>query len=195
MIAIVDTGGANIASVKNALARLGRDSVLTLDQAKIENASHVIFPGVGAAKDSMERLRRNDLVHFLQNLAQPVLGICLGMQIFFERSEEGHAACLGILPGVVKPIAPVPGFAVPHMGWNRVNFTAASPLTAGFDSGAHFYFVHSFRAPEGKWVLASCEYSETIPAIVSHKNYFGTQFHPERSAAAGQQLLKNFINL
>lgn len=195
MIAIVDTGGANIASIQNALARLERESQLTLDQREIEMASHVIFPGVGAAKESMDRLRRHDLVSTLKNLVQPVLGICLGMQILFERSEEGDAATLGILPGTVRALAPCQGFAIPHMGWNQVNFTAASALTKGIEANPYFYFVHSFVCPSGSWVQASCTYSQTIPAIVSYKNYFGTQFHPERSATAGHQLLRNFIEL
>lgn len=195
MIAIVDTGGANIASVSNALARLGQPSELTGDRAKIESASHVILPGVGAAADSMAKLQAQGLVEVVRGLKQPVLGICLGMQILFESSEEGDTACLGILPGAVRRLPSAPQFPVPHMGWNQVHFNAASPLAEGIDSGAYFYFVHSFYAPDGNWVTGRTEYPKPFTAMVSRGNFHGVQFHPERSAQAGSRLLRNFLSL
>lgn len=195
MIAIVDTGGANIASVTNAFERLGRESRLTRDRTEIESASHVILPGVGAAADSMARLRGHGLVDSLRGLRQPVLGICLGMQLLFESSEEGDVACLGILPGRVRRFANQSGFPVPHMGWNRVRFDKQSPLATGFDDEEYFYFVHSYFVPEGTWVRGRSDYPEAFPAAVSRGNFHGVQFHPERSAAAGARLLRNFLSL
>ncbi len=195
MIAIVDTGGANIASVQNALERLEVKSQLTSDCAEIENASHVILPGVGAALNSMTRLQNSNLVDVIRNLSQPVLGICLGMQLLFESSEEGGAACLGVLPGVVRRMSAMPGFSIPHMGWNQVDFFEDAPLSQGLRSGEYFYFVHSFVVPMGEWINGYCSYSQRIPAMVSRRNFHGVQFHPERSAAAGARLLRNFVNL
>lgn len=195
MIAIVDTGGANIASVQNALSRLERDSKLTSDPFEIERASHVILPGVGAARHSMNRLKKSNLIECIKNLRQPVLGICLGMQILFDASEEGDTPCLRLFPGVVRRLATSPEHAIPHMGWNQVEFSDENILTSGIKTGEYFYFVHSFRAPSGSWVTGYCHYSERFPAMVSDRNFFGVQFHPERSALAGARLLRNFVNL
>jgi imidazole glycerol-phosphate synthase subunit HisH len=195
MIAIVDTGGANIASVRNALERLGVKSRLTADPKEIEAADQVILPGVGEARSSMERLREKNLINCVRDLKQPVLGICLGMQLLFEGSEEGDTACLGLLPGAVKRLKSVPNYSIPHMGWNQVELAQENELTRDISSGEYFYFVHSYCAPGGEWVTGTCDYSERFPAMVRHKNFFGVQFHPERSAAAGAKLLRNFVSL
>ena len=198
MIAIVHTGGANLASVTNALARLGRDAELTSDPARIRTASHVILPGVGAAADAMARLEREALVPVISGLRQPVLGICLGMQILFERSTEGDVACLGILPGTVTAIAPDPahGVTVPHMGWNDLTARGpATPLLEGVAPGTYFYFVHTYQAPAGPFVRAVTRHGGDVVAVVEHGNFRGVQFHPERSGAAGARLLERFLAL
>ena len=196
MIAIVDTGGANIASVKNALDRLGRPSELTSDPDLITRASHVLLPGVGAAGDSMEKLRRLELIDCLKRLSQPTLGICLGMQILFAASEEDEALCLGILPGKVRRIPNRQGLAVPHMGWNGIELKKrTSPILKDIPQRNFFYFVHSFVAPPGDWVSASFDYGGEYPAMIESGNFFGAQFHPEKSGAIGSRILRNFLAL
>jgi len=195
VIAIVDTGGANIGSVADAFARLGIDARLSADPGEIENADGVVLPGVGAAADSMSRIHAKGLAGTLRSLKRPVLGICLGMQLLFERSEEGGVDCLGILPGTVKRLASGPGARVPHMGWNRVRVTVPSPLFDGISDRAWFYFVHSYAAPEGEFTLAQSEHGTSFPAAVARGGVFGVQFHPERSGADGASLLKNFAEV
>ena len=195
MIAIVETGGANIASIVNALARLGKEARLTRDREVIQSASQVILPGVGAAGIAMERIRSLELLSCLSELTQPVLGICLGMQLLFDSSEENDAACLGLLPGRVRRLEPGAGRPIPHMGWNRVSRRGDCPLFEGIPDESHFYFVHSFAAPDGPFVRSHCEYGETIPASVQYENFFGVQFHPERSGELGARMLANFIRL
>ncbi len=191
MIAVVDTGGANLASVIDALERLGAAAELTKDAARIKASPRVILPGVGNAADAMKRLASAGLVETLRGLTQPVLGICLGMQLLFESSTEGPARCLGVLPGEVARLkGPLP---VPHMGWNSVKADGSEALLAGVPPNSFFYFVHSYRAPEGPWVTASAEYGESVPAVVRKGNFSGVQFHPERSAAAGSKVLANFL--
>jgi len=194
MIAIVDTGGANIASVLNALRRLERPAHLTSDPETIRKASHVILPGVGAAADAMKRVQANELVDCLRELKQPTLGICLGMQLLFDSSDEGDAQCLGILPGRVTKIETDTALPVPHMGWNSVD-SSAGALYRGLPASSYFYFVHSFVAPEGDWVTGRFQYGKTFTASVERGNFFGVQFHPERSSLAGHQLLRNFLCL
>lgn len=196
MIVVVDTGGANIGSVFNALDRARRDAELTSNPDLIIKASHVIMPGVGAARDSMDKLNAKELVACLRELKQPTIGICLGMQLLFERSEEGDADCLGILPGEVRRFRLPPSFTVPHMGWNQVR--AAKPddlLLRGIPDGSNFYFVHSYAAPMGPWASGICDYGGEFPAMVAQGNFFGAQFHPEKSAEAGAKVLENFLNL
>ncbi|MEM9492357.1 MAG: imidazole glycerol phosphate synthase subunit HisH [Myxococcota bacterium] len=196
MIAIINTGGANLASVSNALDRLGQTWVMTEDAATIRDAERVILPGVGAARDSMNRLRQAGLLDIIRGLSQPVLGICVGMQLLFERSAEGDTECLGIIPGTVRGLVPSPGLRVPHMGWNRVTPVADEhPLWSKLDQPDHFYFVHSYTAPLGEWVCATVVHGETIPAIVHRGNFYGCQFHPERSAEAGARFLNRFLSL
>ncbi len=196
MIAIVDTGGANLASVRFAFERLGKAAELTSDPERIASASHVVLPGVGAAGDAMRRLTERRLLPVVRSLHRPVLGICLGMQLLFERSEEGDADCLGILPGAVRalPADPSRGITVPHMGWNRVEGRGQSTLFDG-TAGAHMYFLHSYCAPDGPWVRATTDHGGAIVAAVERDNFFGVQFHPERSAQAGAALLERFAAL
>lgn len=194
MIAIVDTGGANLASIVNALARLHAQAEVTGDPRRVRTAGRVILPGVGAAPEAARRLA-GELGQAVTSLQVPVLGICLGMQLYFDESEEGPARGLGILPGAVTRMRP-PGLTVPHMGWNSVTSTGKdSPLLAGIAEGTHFYFVHSYAAPAGAWVEAACDYGGAVPAVIRKDNFFGVQFHPERSGPAGAKVLANFLAL
>ena len=195
MLAIVDSGGANIASVRFALERLGVQSELTADPAVIRGAERVILPGVGSAQEGMKRLQAKGLVDCVRGLRQPVLGICLGMQLLFESSEEGATPSLGLIPGKVALLPESPGITVPHMGWNTLDFKAASPLLRGFDAATRFYFVHSFAGPVNEFTLAACTHGTAFAAVVRRGNFWGAQFHPERSGAAGAQFLKNFLEM
>lgn len=195
MLAIVDSGGANIASVRFALERLGVASELTVDPAIIRAAERVILPGVGSAQEGMKRLRVKGLVDCVRDLTQPVLGICLGMQLLFESSEEGDALSLGLIPGRVALLPGSPGVTVPHIGWNTIKVCKPSPLLSGFDVATRFYFVHSFAGPVNEFTLASCTHGTTFAAVVQRGNYWGVQFHPERSGVAGARLLRNFLAL
>ena len=192
-IAIIDSGGANIASLVHALGRLGCEASLTRDPAVVRTASRVILPGVGAAADAMARLRSHGLAEIVPGLTQPVLGICLGMQLLFESSEEGAAACLGILPGTARRFEPAPGRPVPHMGWNQLRVRRDTPLLRGIESGDYTYFVHSFALPFGPDTTSTCDYGREFSATVSRDNFHGTQFHPERSGRTGARILQNFL--
>ncbi|CAI8245380.1 MAG: Imidazole glycerol phosphate synthase subunit HisH [SAR116 cluster bacterium] len=198
MIAIIDSGGANIASVTFALERCGATATLTTDAEMIASADKVILPGVGAAPVAMAQLQKAGLVDCIRGLTQPVLGICLGMQLLFERSEEGDTALLGLIPGSVGAFQPAPGLSIPHMGWNRLLPTAgaaANPLLKGIDDGAHVYFVHSYFAPVSGDTVAACRYGADFTALVAHGNFMGAQFHPERSGPIGARILQNFLGL
>ena len=196
MLAIVDSGGANIASVRFALERLGVQSELTADLAVIRAADRVILPGVGAAGEGMKRLQAKGLVDCVRTLTQPVLGVCLDMQLLFEKSEEdGGVQTLGLIPGRVALLPGSPGITVPHMGWNNLDIKRDTPLLRGFDATTRFYFVHSFAGPVNEFTLASCEHGTSFAAVVQRGNFSGVQFHPERSGAAGAQLLKNFLEM
>ena len=198
MIAIIDSGGANIASVTFALERCGATATLTTDAEMIASADKVILPGVGAAPVAMAQLQKAGLVDCIRGLTQPVLGICLGMQLLFERSEEGDTALLGLIPGTVGAFQPAPGLSIPHMGWNRLLPTAGAatnPLLEGIDDGAHVYFVHSYFAPVSGDTVAACRYGADFTALVAHVNFMGAQFHPERSGPIGARILQNFLEL
>ena len=197
MIAIIDSGGANIASVRFALERLGVDSVLTADPAVISAAERVILPGVGAAPVAMEKLARAGLVECIRGLTQPVLGICLGMQLLFECSEEGDTPLLGLVGGTCVAFDPGMGLTVPHMGWNRLlpQGEGRHPLLSGVEDGAHVYFVHSYAAPVSTDTVASCSYGVDFTALVARDNFMGAQFHPERSGPVGARILGNFLAL
>jgi len=192
-VVLVDSGGANIGSVRYALERLGVQAAMTADAAEIRAADRVILPGVGAAKPAMDRLRELGLVETLRALGQPLLGICLGMQLLFEGSDEGDVDCLGLLPGRVGKLPESPGVRVPHMGWNRLWPTRPSSLLDGIAAGAQAYFVHSYAAPVTPDCLARCGHGGDFAAVVQRGNVAGAQFHPERSAAVGERLLGNFL--
>ena len=194
-VAIIDSGGANIASLTYALDRLGIDSTLTQDARTIRNASHVILPGVGAAADAMRRLNDNHLSAVVTGLSQPVLGICLGMQLLASASEEDTTECLGIVPALAEKLDVSSKIPVPNMGWCQVKQSKSHELFAGVENDSYFYFVHSFALPVGEYTLASAEHSKPFSAVLAKGNFFATQFHPERSAAVGSQLLSNFAGL
>ena len=192
-VVLIDWGGGNIGSVRYALDRVGARSVLSADADVIANAPRVILPGVGAAAPAMQRLRELDLVDTIRALDVPLLGICLGMQLLYESSEEGDVQGLGVLRGRVGRIASRPGLRVPHMGWNRLRRERASPLLEGIADGEWAYFVHGFAAPVSEDTLARSEYGADFTAVAGDGLRFGAQFHPERSAATGQRLLANFL--
>jgi glutamine amidotransferase len=194
-VTIIDSGGANIASLQFALQRLGASSELTADPAKIRVAEHVILPGVGAAADGMARLRQAGLDTVIPALQQPLLGICLGMQLLYDASDEDDAECLGIIPGRARQFQAAPDRPVPHMGWNRIEITRNSRLLDGIPDGAHFYFVHSYAVGVTANTVACADYGGAFTAITRNGNFMGTQFHPERSGEYGSRLLQNFLQL
>jgi glutamine amidotransferase len=192
---IVASGGANIASLQFALERLDVASLVSGDAEQIRAASHVILPGVGAAADAMSRLRQRGLDAVIPTLQQPVLGICLGMQLLFEASQEGDARCLSVIPGRATRFAEAPGRPVPHMGWNTLDVTRSCPLLDGIADGDYAYFVHSYALSLSDATVASTGYGAPFSACVQWRNFFGAQFHPERSAAVGARLLENFLSI
>lgn len=192
---IIDSGGANLASLQFAFERLGAKTHVSSNVAEIRSAPRVILPGVGSAADAMARLRASRLADVLPTLTQPVLGICLGMQLLFERSEEGETDCLGILPDSVRRLQPKAGQPVPHMGWNQLSPVREDPLLEGIAADDYVYFVHSFAVPVSDVTLASADYGVSLSAIVRRGNFWGTQFHPERSARVGARVLANFLKL
>jgi glutamine amidotransferase len=194
-IVLVDGGGTNIGSVRYALQRLGCDAQMTADPARIRSASHVILPGVGAAGPGMARLHGARLADTMRALRQPLLGVCLGMQLLFERSEEGDTECLGLLPGTVRRFPQDRNLRIPHTGWNRLDATTEDPLISGIGAEPYAYFVHSYAAPIGADTIASADHGGAFSAIVRRGNLCGMQFHPERSSALGARLLGNFLDL
>ncbi|HEY5850720.1 MAG TPA: imidazole glycerol phosphate synthase subunit HisH [Lysobacter sp.] len=192
-VVLIDWGGGNIGSVRYALERLGVRAVLSADADTIASAQRVILPGVGAAPPAMARLRELGLVEPIRRLRQPLLGICLGMQLLYESSEEGDVECLGLLPGRIVRMTSGPGVRVPHMGWNQLQPSRTTELLDGIDAGAHAYFVHGYAAPLSEHTLASSDHGGGFTAVAGRDRCFGAQFHPERSAAVGQRLLANFL--
>jgi imidazole glycerol-phosphate synthase subunit HisH len=199
-VVVIDSGGANLASLLYALQRLGARAEVSHDAARIRSASHVLLPGVGAAHDTMQRLEASGLAAVIPTLTQPLLGICLGMQLLYAASAESAAGTedtvgLGIVPGRVARLAASPYHPVPHMGWNQLEPLRDDPLFDGIARGSHVYFVHSFAATITGDSLASSDYGGHFCAAVRHGNFRGVQFHPERSAATGARLLSNFLAL
>ncbi|MCF6226139.1 MAG: imidazole glycerol phosphate synthase subunit HisH [Xanthomonadales bacterium] len=197
-IAVVDSGGANIASILHALRRLGVEPVFTADPQVIKAADRVILPGVGAAGCAMQTLNKHKLSNVIRELKQPVLGICLGMQLLFQSSEENDTELLGIIPARLTRLKKQPGLRIPHMGWNTIDYLRPDPFSDTFSDDLKqkwFYFVHSYAAPVGKWTLASSNHGQPFSALVRQDNFYGAQFHPERSAKAGASLLKSFMEL
>ena len=194
-VAIIDSGGANLASLRYALDRLGARSVVSSDVGLIAAAPRVLLPGVGAAADAMERLRASGLDRLIPQLRVPVLGICLGMQLLFDHSDEGDTGCLGVIGGRIERLRAAPGLPVPHMGWNSLTPKVEDALLQGLDPSERYYFVHSFAAGLCEGTLASVQYGQELCAIVRRDNFRGVQFHPERSSAAGARILRNFLAL
>jgi imidazole glycerol-phosphate synthase subunit HisH len=194
-VVIIAGGGANIASLQFALQRLGTTSAVSANARKIRSASHVILPGVGAAAHAMSRLRQDNLDSLISSLQQPVLGICLGMQLLFDASEEGEAQCLGIIPGRAVRLPCDSAHPVPHMGWNTLKIDRSDALLDGLQQDDYVYFVHSYALPSSPATIASSDYGLSFSACVQWRNFFGVQFHPERSARVGAQLLRNFLSL
>ena len=192
---IIDSGGANLASLSFALERLGARAQVTTDSARIRAAARVILPGVGAAADAMRRLHDSGVAALLPTLKQPVLGICLGMQLLFKHSEEGATPCLGVIPENVRRLKAAPGLPVPHMGWNQLARLKDDPILDGIGPEDYVYFVHSYAAPVSAATLATADYGAALSAVVRQDNFWGAQFHPERSAGTGARLLANFLRL
>ena len=194
-VVLVDAGGTNIGSVRYALQRLGADAALTADAASIRAADKVILPGVGAAGPGMARLRQLNLIDTIRSLTQPVLGVCLGMQLLCAHSEEADVECLGLVPANVRRFEAGEGMRVPHMGWNRLDARSKHPLLAGLGNEDYAYFVHSYAVPVGDYSLATTSYGGDFSAVIASGNFHGMQFHPERSARVGARLLQNFLSL
>lgn len=196
-VVIVDTGCANITSVFCAFERLGARVAVSRDAAMIQSADKVIIPGVGTAAQAMANIQERNLTQVLQNLTQPTLGICLGMQLMTDFSAEGNVPCLGLIPGQVLPLESQ-GLRLPHMGWNTLNKAAGKeqhPVLHGLTTEDYVYFVHSFAVAPSEFMLASCDYGSRFAAIIGKGNYLGMQFHPERSSSTGRKLLQNFLAL
>jgi glutamine amidotransferase len=189
-LAIVDLAYGNIGSIRFALERLGVSADVTSDPQQLALAERVILPGVGAACQAMERIDRLQLRETLRSLRQPALGICLGMQLLFESSDEGDVTCLGLIEGRVREMEPGPGRPVPHMGWSKVDVLATD---LGVSSGDYLYFAHRYACDPGPATIATVSYGSDLPVIVRKENWLGAQFHPERSGEAGARFLKSFL--
>lgn len=199
-VVVIDSGGANLASLGHALTRLGASATVSSDAARIRRASHVLLPGVGSAHDAMVRLTSAGLTEVIPRLRQPVLGICLGMQLLYQASAESAVGTegtpgLGVLEGNVGRLEGAPDRPVPHMGWNQLEPLVADPLLDGIGSSDYVYFVHSYAAPITDATLAATEYGQRFASVVRSGNFRGVQFHPERSATVGARLLANFLAL
>ena len=195
-VAIIGYGAGNTASVQFALERLGCEAVITSDPAVVASADKVILPGVGAAGYAMQRLAELGLIDPIRAFERPLLGVCLGQQLLFERSEEGEGVdLLGFIPGTVTRLDVRPDLPVPHMGWTQLDRGRPDTLLEGVKDGDYAYFVHSFVCPESDATLACADYGTDVPAVVRSGNRWGCQFHPERSAATGARILKNFLSL
>ena len=198
-IVIIDTGCANLSSVRMAIERLGVTAQVSKEAAVIRGADKLILPGVGTAKAAMHNLQERGLVELIREAKQPLLGFCLGMQMLAQASEEHMGGesdidCLGIVPGKVK-LMQVGDLRLPHMGWNQVEHDGTHPLFNGIPSGSYFYFVHSYALEVTAATLATCDYGGPFTAVVGKDNFFGAQFHPGRSGKAGARLIQNFLEL
>lgn len=199
-VVIIDTGCANVSSVKFAIERLGFAVEISKDPQVVLSADKLFLPGVGTASEAMKNLQERDLIGLVKQVEKPLLGICLGMQLLGKSSQEkGQKAdqqveCLGLCDGDVKRME-TGRLPLPHMGWNTVKSLPEHPLFKGIEEGEYFYFVHSFAMPVGTYTIAECDYGQPFTAAVQSGNYYGVQFHPERSSKAGSKLIENFLNL
>ncbi|NUS37946.1 MAG: imidazole glycerol phosphate synthase subunit HisH [Lysobacter sp.] len=194
-VALIDAGGANLGSVRYALERLGAPVRIVRDADELRGVGRIVLPGVGAASNAMSLLRARGFDAALRELPVPLLGICLGMQLLFESSEEGDVACLGLLPGRVRRLGVEKGVRVPHMGWNVLAPLGHSRLLRGLGDDQRMYFVHGYAAPVSGDCVAACTHGAHFAAVVERGNALGVQFHPERSSSAGARLLANFLAL
>ncbi|WP_130830723.1 imidazole glycerol phosphate synthase subunit HisH [[Erwinia] mediterraneensis] len=194
-VVILDTGCANLSSVKWAINRLGYEVEVSRDPDLVLRADKLFLPGVGTAQAAMDQLEERELIELIKACTQPVLGICLGMQLLGHSSEESNGVnTLGIIDAPVA-LMDTRGLPLPHMGWNQVLPQAGNRLFRGIDEGSYFYFVHSYAMPVNAHTIAQCHYGLPFTAAVQKDNFFGVQFHPERSGKAGAQLLKNFLEM
>ena len=194
MIAIIDYKMGNLRSVENALKRLGAEFCITADPVVIRSADRVLLPGVGNAAEAMENLRKAGLVEVIRSLRRPVLGICVGMQVMCRHSEEGDVECLNIFDAGVKRFVPAPDVKVPHMGWNRIG-NLESKLFKGLDGGSYVYFVHSYYPELCPDTIATSHHGVMFSAALKYENFYGTQFHPEKSGDVGERIIENFLKL
>ena len=193
-VVLLSTGGSNYTSLQSAFERLGARCQLSTNMDVIAAASHVVLPGVGSASSAMQAIQQQDLAPIIKSLKQPLLGICLGMQVLYRFSDESEQTCLGIFSGSINRLVNMPGIRVPHMGWNSVHSTQANVLFKGID-GADFYFVHSYAAALDENSIAQSTHGNSFTAAVASENVYGVQFHPERSGPQGQTLLENFLGI
>ena len=194
MIAIIDYKMGNLRSVENALKRMGAEFCVTADPVVIRSADRVLLPGVGNAAEAMENLRKANLVEVIRSLRRPVLGICVGMQVMCRHSEEGDVECLNIFDARVKRFVPAPDVKVPHMGWNRIG-NLESKLFKGLDGGSYVYFVHSYYPELCPDTIATSHHGVMFSAALKYENFYGTQFHPEKSGDVGERIIENFLKL
>ena len=194
-VAIVDSIGSNLASLIFALNRIGSSFEITDEIDVLNKASHIILPGVGAAKNAMTKLKQRKLIDEISKLTKPTLGICLGMQIFMDASDEDDAKCLGIISNTCRPFKNNKDYPVPHMGWNKVRFNRDSVLTKNLKDDDYYYFVHSYYVPICSETIGVSSYPIEFSAVVQKDNFFGTQFHPEKSGLSGSKILQNFLSL
>ncbi len=196
MITIIDYNAGNLFSVKSALERLGEKYVITSKKEEIERAEKIIFPGVGRASQSMNELKKLDLIETIKNLKVPFLGICLGAQLLFDFSEEDNTKCLSIISGDIKRFQLPQELKIPHIGWNNIKITKDDKFTEGISDKDNVYFVHSYYIDtNNKYILGKTEYGISFTSIVKNNNFYGVQFHPEKSGKSGEKLLQNFISL
>lgn len=194
MIAIIDYKMGNLRSVENALKRLGAEFCVTADEKIIRAADRVLLPGVGNAAEAMQNLRDADLVDVIRSLRRPVLGICVGMQVMCRHSEEGDVDCLNIFDSRVKRFVPAPDVKVPHMGWNQIG-NLESKLFKGLNGGSYVYFVHSYYPELCPDTIATSRHGVMFSAALKYENFYGTQFHPEKSGDVGERIIENFLKL
>jgi len=196
---IIDTGCANLSSVRFAFERLNANVLVSADFDVIRSAARVVLPGVGTAGAAMDALKQKHLIELIKSLTQPVMGVCLGMQMLASLSNEHggrseqNITCLGLVPTDIGDLDSK-GMPLPHMGWNQIELSD-HPLFVGIENGSYVYFVHSYRAPISEYTLASSTYGESFSAAIGKGNFFGVQFHPEKSAKVGAQILQNFLNM